>query len=142
MPMSRGADGIYANQMDYWTPDNTDAEWPRLWPGVSAGGTVSGIASGAYSYYPQTRWLIDRSYLRFKTLTVGYTLPQDLTKKWYIEKLRVYFTAENLCELINNSYAPVDPEIDTGENNSTSNGAWGRVTPMMRSVSCGLQVTF
>ena len=142
MPMSRGADGIYANQMDYWTEDNTDAEWPRLYPGVSAGGTVSGIASGAYSYYPQTRWLIDRSYLRFKTLTVGYTLPQDLTKKWYIEKLRVYFTAENLCELINNSYAPVDPEIDTGENNSTSNGAWGRVTPMMRTISCGLQVTF
>ena len=142
MPMSRGADGIYANQMDYWTPENTDAEWPRLWPGVSAGGTVSGIASGAYSYYPQSRFLIDRSYLRFKTLTVGYTLPQDLTKKWYIEKLRVYFTAENLCELINNSYAPVDPEIDTGEGGSTSNGTWGRVTPMMRSISCGLQVTF
>ena len=85
--------------------------------------------------------MIDRSYLRFKNLTVGYTIPKDLTRKWFIEKLRVYIAAENLCELINNSYAPVDPEIDTGENGSVSNGTWGRVAPMQRSISFGLQLT-
>lgn len=142
MPFSRGADGIYANQMDYWTEENQDAFWPRLYPGNGIGGTVSGIATGAYNFYPQSKFLIDRSYLRFKNLTVGYTLPQDLTKKWYIQKLRVYFTAENLCELINNSYAPVDPEIDDSELDNHSYGTWGRIAPMMRSVSCGLQVTF
>ena len=142
MPFSRGADGIYENQMDYWTPDNTDAWWPRLYPGNGVSGTVSGIATGAYNFYPQSKYLIDRSYLRFKNLTVGYTLPQNLTKKWYIEKLRVYFTAENLCELINNSFAPVDPEIDSSESSTNANGTWGRITPMMRTISCGLQLTF
>lgn len=142
MPFSRGADGIYENQMDYWTPDNTDAWWPRLYPGNGVSGTVSGVATGAYNFYPQSKYLIDRSYLRFKNLTVGYTLPQNLTKKWYIEKLRVYFTAENLCELINNSFAPVDPEIDSSEVSGNGNGTWGRVTPMMRTISCGLQLTF
>ena len=141
LPMSRGADGIYEHQMDYWTEDNTDAFYAPYYPGCGAAGTVSGIAVGKYNYYPQTKYLVDRSYLRFKNLTIGYTIPQDFTRKWKVEKLRFYFTAENLCELINNSFAPVDPEIDTGENGSLSNGVWGRVAPMQRTVSFGLQLT-
>ena len=85
--------------------------------------------------------MIDASYLRFKNLTVGYTLPKALTQKVFIEKARIYFTAENLCELINNSYAPIDPEVNTGQGGSVSNGAWGRVEPMYRTISFGLQVT-
>ena len=142
IPFSRGADGIYEHQMDVWSETNTDAFYPRLYPGAgSKKGTVQGVADGLYNFYPQSKYLIDRSYLRFKNLTVGYTIPKDLTRKWFIEKLRVYIAAENLCELINNSYAPVDPEIDTGENGSVSNGTWGRVAPMQRSISFGLQLT-
>lgn len=142
MPFARGADGIYAHQMDYWSPENTDAFYPRLYAGNATSGTVSGINTGAYNFYPQSRYLIDRSYLRFKNLTVGYTLPQALTQKWRIQKVRLYFTAENLCELINNSYVPVDPEMDASDTGSMSNGVWGRVAPMMRTVSFGLQVSF
>lgn len=142
MPFSRGADGIYANQMDYWTEENTDAFYPRLYPGNGATGTVSGIAAGKNNFYPQSKYLIDRSYLRFKNLTVGYTLPQAWTKKCFMQKARIYFTAENLCELINNSYAPVDPEIDSSDTGSNSNGVWGRVAPITRTISFGLQVTF
>ena len=142
MPFSRGADGIYANQMDYWTEENTDAFYPRLYPGNGDTGTVSGVAVGKNNFYPQSKYLIDRSYLRFKNLTVGYTLPQAWTKKCFMQKARIYFTAENLCELINNSYAPVDPEIDSSDTGSNSNGVWGRVAPITRTVSFGLQVTF
>ncbi len=142
MPFSRGADGIYANQMDYWTEENTDAFYPRLYPGNGDTGTVSGIAAGKNNFYPQSKYLIDRSYLRFKNLTVGYTLPQEWTKKCFMQKARIYFTAENLCELINNSYAPVDPEIDSSDTGSNSNGVWGRVAPITRTISFGLQVTF
>ena len=142
VPFARGADGIYENQMDYWTPENTDAFYPRPYPGSMAGGNVPGIGAGAQNFYPQSRYLIDRSYLRFKTLTVGYTLPQSLTKKWFIEKLRLYVSAENLCELINNSIAPVDPEIDASEfTTANTYGSWGRIDPMMRTVSFGLQLT-
>jgi hypothetical protein len=59
-----------------------------------------------------------------------------------MQKARIYFTAENLCELINNSYAPVDPEIDASDTGSNSNGVWGRVAPITRTISFGLQVTF
>ena len=142
VPFSQSVDGIYDYQLDYWTEDNQDAFWPRPFPGSGAGGNISGVASGKFNFYPQSKYLIDRSYLRFKTLTVGYTLPQNLTKKWYIEKLRVYFTAENLCELVNNMFAPIDPEIDTSEVSNNSYGTWGRITPMMRTISCGLQLTF
>ena len=143
IPFARGADGIYAHQMDYWTEDNTDAFYPRLYPGSgSSTGTVSGIAIGKDNFYPQSKYLIDRSYLRFKNLTIGYTLPKEWTKKCFMQKARIYFTAENLCELINNSYVPVDPEIDAAETSSLSNGVWGRVAPMTRTVSFGLQVTF
>ena len=146
IPFSRGADGIYANQMDYWTEDNPDAFYPNPYTdptkGNISGGTVSGIANGSNNFYPQSRYLIDRSYLRFKNLTVGYTIPQEWTKKCFIQKARIYFTAENLCELINNSYAPVDPEIDASDTGSNSNGVWGRVAPMTRTISFGLQVTF
>ncbi len=142
LPFSRGADGIYSHQMDYWSEDNLDAFYPRLYAANGASGTVSGIGTGRYNFYPQTRYLIDRSYMRFKNLTVGYTLPQSLTKKWYMEKVRVYFTAENLCEIINNSFVPIDPEVDDSDTGSFSNGVWGRVAPMMRTISFGLQVSF
>lgn len=149
MPMMRGADAIYENQTDYFTEEkqNYGAFYPRMWPGNAGYGTISGLARGNHNFYPQTRYLVDQSYLRFKNLTVGYTLPQDLTRKWYIEKLRVYFSANNLCELINNSIAPIDPEVNGSENtraggNDLENGTWGRIEPMTRTVSFGLQVTF
>ena len=149
MPLMRGADAIYENQTDYWTTENQnyDAFYPRMWAGNAGYGTVSGIDRGNCNFYPQTRYLVDMAYLRLKNVTVGYTLPSELTKKWYIQKLRVYFSASNVCELINNSIAPVDPEVDGSESerdgsNDYANGTWGRIEPLSRTVSFGLQVTF
>lgn len=144
MPMMRGADAIYDNQTNYWTEDNTNAEFPRLWPGNAGKGTISVLENGNNNFYPQSRYLVDRSYLRLKNLTVGYTLPQTWTRKAYIERVRVYFSADNLCELINNSNAPLDPEINGAGLGSTDygNGTWGRIDPLFRTMSFGLQVTF
>ena len=141
IPFARGIDGIYSNMTDYYTPENKNygAFYPRMFSGNGAGGTVAGVSYGRYNFYPQSRYLLDRSYLRFKNLTVGYTFPQQLTRKAYIEKVRVYFSANNLCELINNSFAPLDPEID---GTVGTDGSWGRTDPYTRSVSCGVQVTF
>lgn len=141
IPLSRGADAVYANQTDYWSKENpnSDAFYPRMYPGNGGQGNISVINAGTNNFYPQTRYLVDGSYLRFKNLTVGYTLPKSLTQKIFIEKARIYFTAENLCELINNSYAPIDPEVNASERGST--GAWGRIEPMYRTISFGLQVT-
>jgi hypothetical protein len=144
LPMSRGADAIYASQTDYWSEENPNqnAFFPRQWAGNSSTGTISVLEGGNHNFYPQTRYLVNMAYLRFKNLTVGYTLPSELTRKAYISKARVYFSANNLCELINKSNAPVDPEINSQETASPTNGTWGRIDPMYRTLSIGLQVTF
>jgi len=149
MPMMRGADALYANQTNYWSDDNQDpnAYFPRMWPTNAGQGTISVLALGNHNFYPQSKYLINGAYLRLKSLTLGYTLPAELSKKAYLNKVRVYFSANNLAELINKSKAPLDPEINTSEStlagtNDYGNGTWGRIDPMYRTVSFGLQVTF
>lgn len=149
MPMMRGSDALYENQTSYWTEENPDpnADFPRLYPGNAGQGKISVIDRGCHNFYPQSKYLVNAAYLRFKNLTVGYTLPKELTRKVWMEKVRVYFSANNLCELINKSDAPVDPEVNTSEStrngtNDYGNGTWGRVEPLYRTVSFGLQVTF
>lgn len=144
IPMSRGADAIYDNQTDYWTEENqnSNAYYPRMWATNANKGTISVLEGGNHNFYPQSRYLVNMAYLRFKNLTIGYTLPQNLTRKAYIDKVRVYFSANNICELINKSNAPVDHEINSQETDEPTNGTWGRIDPMYRTVSFGLQVTF
>ena len=152
-PLMRSADlALYAHQNSYnkvlYTPDmktvlgyeiNQGNKYPRLYPGNEARGTVSGIENGRYNYYPQSRYLTDMSYLRLKNITIGYTLPKELTRKAYIQKARIYFSANNVCLLYRGNDLPIDPEVDTGEGVKYS--GWGRTAPITRTFSFGMQVT-
>ena len=152
MPLTRGADAIYAWQTDYITEadyaakviDQT-AAYPRMYPG-NAGQGVPGAnitAIGCNNFYPQDKYLINLAYLRLKNLTVGYTLPQKWTRKATIEKVRIYASFNNLADLVNHTAQyGFDPEVSTGRGTgSFGNGTYGRVEPLMRSYSFGLQVT-
>ena len=157
-PMMRNADlAIYANQTSYnkvlynndWTQVTgydirQSNAYPRLYPGNEAGGTISGIANGCHNYYPQSRYLTDMSYLRLKNVTLGYTFPKEWTRKAFIEKARIYFSGSNLFLLHKGSGdLPVDPEINANpsSNSDGSYGTWGRVAPITRTFSFGIQVT-
>lgn len=152
-PMMRDADvAIYANQVKYnvYDPANgiinisEDNDFPCLFPGNEGEGNVSALKGqgGEHNYYPQTKYLVDMSYLRLKNITLGYTLPENLTKKAYIEKLRIYASVDNLCLLHKGSGdLPVDPEMNAGQG-AYGNGTWGRTYPVTRSWSFGLQLTF
>ena len=59
-----------------------------------------------------SRFIEDGAYLRLKDLTIGYTLPQKYSKKAYIERIRVYFTASNLLTFT--KYTGYDPEVGGG----------------------------
>lgn len=59
-----------------------------------------------------SRFIEDGAYLRLKDLTIGYTLPQKYSKKAYIERIRVYFTASNLLTFT--KYSGYDPEVGGG----------------------------
>ena len=153
MPMMNGQ-VIYANQLSYNSYDESTGKYnidqnndfPRLWPGSAGKGTVPVLENGCYNYYPQSRYVVHMAYLRMKNITFGYTLPENLTKKAYMEKVRVYFSTTNPFNIYRGYNAPIDPEMNTDERRSASYMAsystWGRVTPINRSVSFGLQVTF
>ena len=149
-PLMRSADlTLYANQTEYCQYEPAQGivdidqsyDFPRLYPGNEGYGSVPGIGPGEHNYYPQSRYLVDMSYLRLKNVTFGYTLPQVLTRKAYIEKARVYFSADNLALLHKGHDLPVDPEINAGQG-GLGNGTWGRIAPITRTLSVGLQVTF
>ena len=142
---------IYAHQTSYnrYLPEEGIVEisesndFPVLYPGNDGKGSVPALASegGCHNFYPQSKYLIDMSYLRLKNVTLGYTLPAMLTKKAFIQKLRVYASVNNLCLLHKGSGdLPIDPEINTGQ--GAAYGGWGRTYPITRSWSFGLQVTF
>lgn len=153
-PLMVGADlAIYSHQNDYNRVIYKDGgyteidhyeisqsnRYPRLYPGNNTAGTVPGIANGCNNYYPQTRYLTDMSYLRLKNVTIGYTLPKDWTRKAFIEKARIYLSGSNLFLLHKGNDLPVDPEISTGDGLTT--GGWGRIAPITRTFSFGIQVT-
>lgn len=67
--------------IDYWTPDNQSAYYPR--PGITS---IAGIESLRY---------VDGSFIKLKTITMGYTLPQRIAKRAFMTKGRLYVTAYN-----------------------------------------------
>ena len=90
-----------------------------------------------------SEFIEDASYLRLNTLTLGYTLPKNLTKKVGISNLRVYFTGGNLFCLT--GYNGSDPDVNTrpGGNNGfpTPNYDWNSY-PRARTYTFGLNVAF
>lgn len=122
--------GIYAqpwtnvqvHNMDYWTPENPNAYFPRVKSYIAEGATELGA--------PQTRYLQNAAYLRLKNITLGYTLPKKLTDKMKIARLRFYFSAENIFT-ISHLRANIDPE-----------GLDGAIYPFQKTYSAGLNMNF
>ncbi|TZF82827.1 TonB-dependent receptor [Pedobacter sp. BS3] len=85
----------YATYENRWSPDNTNTTMPR----------VGGQGPVAYS----SRVVEDGSYLRLKTVSLGYTLPASFLKKINVKTLRVYASAQNLLTWTN--YSGYDPEV-------------------------------
>lgn len=86
----------------------------------------------------------DGSYLRLNTLTLGYSLPQNLLRKVGISKLRIYGTVYNVFTIT--GYSGLDPEVsaNTSNNNATYPTVgldWGTY-PRARSFVVGLNLTF
>ena len=86
-----------------------------------------------FSYFVE-----DGSFIRCTDVTVGYTLPNLITKKIGIEKVRAYVSASNLFILTN--YSGYDPEIDI-QSGLTPSMDYNRY-PRSRTFSFGVNVTF
>ena len=128
-------DAAFEHQMDYWTPTNTGAFYPR--PANMAWN------SNAKNFLRQTRYLANMAYLRCKNLTLGYTLPNDIVKKICLQSFRIYFSAENLFEF-DSLNLPIDPETTTYRSDFKKEASWsfGRSYPFSRTLSFGVQAVF
>lgn len=91
--------------------------------------------------YVFSDWAVeDGSFLRLNTITIGYTLPQSLTKKAGIQNLRFYATGYNVFILTN--YTGFDPEVSTRRNTPLTPGVDYSAYPRSRQITLGLNLTF
>lgn len=119
----------YLNQFksmeNRWRPDNPNADLP-----------VAGVTSpNVYS----SRVIEDGSYLRLKTVALGYTLPASVLKRIRIKSIRVYGAAQNLVTWTN--YTGVDPEVSVRNSPLTPSFDWSAY-PKARTMTLGVNVTF
>lgn len=106
---------------DRWTPENTDATYPRF------------TYQETYNTRVSSYWLEDASYLRLKNIQLGYTFPKVWTEKIRMSKLRLYMSAENLLTATDFFYG-YDPETPLA-----SGGYYPQVKTFVFGINANLQ---
>jgi outer membrane receptor protein involved in Fe transport len=108
-----------------WTGEGTSNKYPIY------------IQGDATNWQASDLYIHDGSYLRLKNIELGYTIPENITSKVFISRLRVYVAAENLLTFT--KYWGFDPEISSA---ATSCGVDFGVYPQPRILRVGANVTF
>ncbi|MFA9370168.1 MAG: SusC/RagA family TonB-linked outer membrane protein [Labilibaculum antarcticum] len=120
--------------MDAWTPTNTNTNIPRA---------ISGDPN--QNVRISDRFIEDGSYLRIKSLNVGYTVPLINVTNGAVQDVRFYVAAQNLLTITD--YSGYDPEInginpDGGQSGLLTNGVDSGLHPSPRSFLAGIQIKF
>jgi hypothetical protein len=128
-------------KVDYWTPENTDAKYPR--PGRQI--------SGDNPKYGSTLGYFDASFLKIRTISLGYDFNQSLLKNSGI-RLRMYATVQNPFVMFSpyNKESGMDPETNSyGDENAAVTGTYqrriltiGTNTPSTRNYILGVNLSF
>jgi TonB-linked SusC/RagA family outer membrane protein len=108
------------------------------WTGPGTSTTEPKASSGGYNYLPSDHFIQDGSFLRIRDLILGYSIPSKITKKAYIQKLRIYVKADNL--LTWTKYSGYTPEI--GSSDPLSSGVDFGSYPTTSVYSIGLNLNF
>jgi TonB-dependent starch-binding outer membrane protein SusC len=112
--------------VDYWTPENTNAKYPK--PG--------GLVSSDNPKYGSTLSYFDGSFLKIRTITLGYDFNQSLMKNSNL-KMRMYFTAQNPFVMFSpfHKESGLDPETNSfGNENVSSTGAISSNPNLLRRI--------
>jgi len=113
----------YAEVLNRWTGEGTSNTFPRVT-----------IADPNQNFNrPSDLFIEDGSFVRLKNLTIGYTLPESMSRKVKIERLRLFITANNLLTFT--GYTGFDPEI--GANWALDVGIDRNVYPQPRTIMFG-----
>lgn len=112
------------NWLEAWSPENTNAKWPRMFLDENS---VSSPSKCRSSF-----WAMNTDYLRIKNINFSYTFPKVVTNKLRISNMKIYYTGENLFTFDSLPFN-ADPESSSGNLN---------IYPINRSHSIGINVTF
>ncbi len=123
-PMYTAFSTVMKHQTDYWTPENNDAFYPRMYE-KAAGNTAANRSI-------QSRYLLDGSFFSIKNLSLAYTFPKNLIQKAYISGLTIFLSAENVYTFYKTPKG-INPESVIQEK--------GWFYPEMRKVSFGINLT-
>lgn len=118
---SRGT-AMHQDLLKSWSASNPTSNIPRM------------QYDDLYTASSSDRWLVDASYLSLRNINFGYTLPESLTKKAYINKIRIYLTCDNVA--LWSARQGLDPR--QGLNGETT----GSYYAPMRTISGGINVVF
>ena len=113
---------------------NLDAKYPIFQAWLADRNLGEGLNESKGLATPQTGYMLRAAYIRIKNITVGYTLPKELTQKWNIGRVRLFVSGENIAEWSEVSDF-FDPEA------VTDNG-WGYAYPFQRKYSFGVNIDF
>ncbi len=114
-----------------WTPTNTNAKLPQI------------DISDTYSTDPSSYYIEDGSYVRCKTLQIGYTIAPSILNKFNISSARFYLQAQNLFTITN--YGGLDPEIGSRTGGNAPDPYFGVDSgnyPNSKIFSVGVNVSF
>jgi len=158
---SYGNDIYNANKIEYtstskYSSRNMIGEMAsgKRWTNLRSDGTISNdptelaamnanttLWSPYMRTYVLSDWAVeDGSFLRLSTITLGYTLPQSISNKIKMKKLRVYASGYNLGLLTN--YTGFDPEVSTRRRTNLTPGVDYSAYPKSKSFVFGLNVNF
>ena len=101
-----GSNNATTAALDRWTPTNPNTDVPK--------------ASSGRSRRISTRFIYDASYIRLKNVTLGYTLPDQLTTRLGLNKVRLSLSAQNLLTITR--YPGLDPEVGYGNDSNNRSG--------------------
>lgn len=113
---------MHPDMLDAWTPENTNAKFPRL-------STAYANTMGSYS----SKFLYNNTFARLRNVTLGYTLPKSLTSKFQVNSLRFFVQGDNLLTVGSAAKRGTDPE-------QSVSGTTSNRFPVTKSVSFGLQL--
>jgi hypothetical protein len=105
-----------------WSSDNKDSNIPRLQYGDE------------YTSAMSDRFLVDASYLNIQNITIGYTLPERITRKFFVSRLRIYAVCDNVWYWSRRKGFDPRQSFTGGTNHTT-------YSPI-RTISGGINVTF
>ncbi|WP_113663334.1 SusC/RagA family TonB-linked outer membrane protein [Pedobacter nanyangensis] len=108
-----------------WSLDNQDGTLP----------TTGGYGPNVFS----SRNIEDGSFIRLKTVSLGYNFSASLMKKWKIQSARVHISAQNLATITN--YSGLDPEVSVRHTALTPGFDWSPY-PRARTITLGMNLTF